>query len=398
MSGKIGTRGASLNGNEILRVPAVFMRGGTSRGVFFRQGDLPDDPSKRDRLLLRVLGSPDKYRRQIDGMGGASSSTSKAAIISPSSHPECDVDYLIAQVSIDEPIVDYSSNCGNLASAVGPFAIRKGMIAAAQGTTTIRIWQVNTQRRIVAHVPTRDGEPVEEGDFVIDGVSNAGAEVSLDFLDPTGTSTGFLLPTGNATDDLEVPGAGRLTVSMVDAAQAIVFVRASDLGLAGTELKPEIDGNPEILATLEAIRTQAAIRMGLVSDGTISPATPKVAFVAAPKAYSASDGRLIGPDEVDFVARIMSMGALHHAYEVTGAIATAAAAAIPGTVVNEVAGFSYVPSREVRIGHVSGVISVGAELKRLDDVWTMPKASLGRTSRRLMEGDVFVPTSCLLAS
>ena len=384
---------------QILQVPAVFMRGGTSRGVFFRQCDLPEDPQMRDRLLLRVLGSPDKYRRQIDGMGGASSSTSKAAIISPSSRPDCDVDYLIAQIDIEEPVVDYSSNCGNLASAVGPFAIRKGMVSPVGGMTIVRIWQVNTQRRIVAHVPTSGGEPVEEGDYSIDGVTYPGAQVRLDFEKPDASSTPALLPTGSPIDEFDVPGFGRLSVSMVDAAQITVFVRAADVGLDGTELKPRIDGDKQILALLEAIRRQAAHRLDLVSkEGsrvTISDASPKIAFVGPAKPYLASNGRQVSVGDVDIVARIMSMGALHHAYEVTGAIATAAAAMIPGTVVSTAAGWSGLPEREVRIGHVSGVISIQGHVKMSDGIWSMPRATLGRTSRRLMEGQVFAPSSTL---
>lgn len=386
---------------RILQVPAVFMRGGTSRGVFFRQSDLPDDPQMRDRILLRVLGSPDKYRRQIDGIGGASSSTSKAAIISPSSRPDCDVDYLIAQVDIEAPVVDYSSNCGNLASAVGPFAIRKGLVSPVEGRTVVRIWQVNTQRRIVAHVPTSDGEPIEEGNYAIDGVTYPGAEVRLDFENPGASSTPALLPTGNAIDELDVPGFGRLSVSMVDAAQITVFVRAADIGLDGTELKPRIDGDKQILQLLEAIRRQAAHHLGLVwNDGeqmAISDASPKIAFVGPAKAYLASNGRQVGADDADFLARILSMGALHHAYEVSGAIATAAAAMIPGTIVSMAAGWSAVPEREVRIGHVSGVIQIRGHVTKDGGTWSMPRATLSRTSRRLMEGHVFVPSSTVAA-
>lgn len=386
---------------QILEVPAVFMRGGTSRGVFFCQSDLPDDPQMRDRLLLRVLGSPDKYRRQIDGMGGASSSTSKAAIIGPSSRPDCDVDYLIAQIDIEQPVVDYSSNCGNLASSVGPFAIRKGLVSPVEGLTIVRIWQVNTRRRIVAYVPTSGGEPVEEGDYSIDGVTYPGAPVRLDFEKPDASSTPALLPTGSPIDELDVPGFGRLSVSMVDAAQITVFVRATDIGLDGTELKARIDGDKQILELLEAIRRQAAHRLGLVSNEegqvTISDATPKIAFVGPAKSYLASNGRKVSVGDIDIVARIMSMAALHHAYEVTGAIATAAAAMIPDTIVSAAAGWSVLPEREVRIGHVSGIISIQGHVRINNGVWSMPLATLGRTSRRLMDGQVFVPSSALVS-
>jgi 2-methylaconitate cis-trans-isomerase PrpF len=332
-------------------------------------------------------------------MGGATSSTSKAAIIGPSSRPDSDIDYLVGQIDIDEPTVDYSSNCGNLASAVGPFAIQEGMMPASEGITEIRIWQANIKRRIIALVPTHDGAPVEDGDYNIDGVALPGAEITLDFLDPAGSSTGALLPTGHATDTLDVPGIGRLSVTLLDATLATVFVRASDLGLTGSELKPAIDGNPDLLLRLEAIRAHAAVRFGLAhspDEATrLSPATPKVAFIGPAKRYLAADGRIVAQDSVDFLARIISMGALHHAYEVSGAIATAVAAAIPGTIVNDVARLSYKRQRTVRIGHTSGVISIGTVVDETEKGWAVERARISRTARRLMEGKVCVPASTL---
>ncbi|WP_262047390.1 2-methylaconitate cis-trans isomerase PrpF family protein [Bradyrhizobium sp. Bra78] len=381
------------------KLPAVFMRGGTSKGVFFHGKDLPTDPSSRDRVLLHVLGSPDPYGRQIDGLGGATSSTSKVAIIGPSARPDCDVDYLVGQVEIKLPSVDYSSNCGNLASAVGPFAIEEGLVAASEPVTEVRIWQANIRRRIIARVPTLAGSPVEEGGYSIDGIARPGAEITLDFLDPGGSATAGLLPTGRTVDTLDIPGLGSVRVSLVDATLPTVFVKATDVGLTGTELKGRIDGDTELLGRLEAIRSRAAVLFGLsksVEDATRHmPAVPKIAFVAPPQGYRASDGRYVEKDGVDFVARILSMGALHHAYEVSGAIATAMAASIPGTIVNDVAQLPYERSRIVRIGHTSGTIEIGTDVERLVDGWNAKSARLSRTARRIMEGYVSVPTSIL---
>ncbi len=376
-------------------IPAVFVRGGTSKGLIFDAADLPDDGAARDRILLDALGSPDPYGRQIDGLGGASSSTSKAAIVSRSARPDCDVDYLVGQVEIREPIVDYSSNCGNLSSAIGPYAIDHGLVAATGDLTEVRIWQVNTGRRIVARVPTKDGRPVEAGDYEIDGVARPGARIDLRFFDPAGSSTGKLLPTGNLRDELVIPGRGALEVSIVDASLTVVFVRAADLGLTATELKPQIDSDPGVLRTLEAIRGQAAVTLGVVADASravkVSPALPKVAFVAPPRGYVAASGRAVDAGRVDLNARIMSMGALHHAYEVTGAIATAVAAALPGTVVADVCALGGGFEKEVRIGHTSGTIAVGVSLEAGTDGLTVRSASLGRTTRVIMRGSVLVP-------
>ncbi|HEY8486041.1 MAG TPA: 2-methylaconitate cis-trans isomerase PrpF [Limnochordales bacterium] len=382
---------------EQLRIPAVIMRGGTSKGVFFRGDVLPSDPEVRDRVILRAFGSPDPYGRQIDGLGGATSTTSKVCIISPSTRPGCDVDYLFGQVSIDRPLIDYTGNCGNLSSAVGPFAIEEGMVKGTDPVTVVRIWQVNTQKLIVAHVPTRDGLPEVEGDYTIDGIPTPGAEIRLEFYEPGGSNTGKLLPTGRVVDELDIPGLGRVPVSMVDAANPAVFVPAEVLGLAGTELGDQVDGNPELLRRLELIRAHAAVAMGLArspEEATRNrPATPKIAFVTRPQAYTTQKGSRVEEDQVDVVSRIMSMGKLHRAYAVTGAIATAMAAVLPGTVVNQLARLA-VPE-EVRIGHPAGVIKVGASVRQDNGQWTAVKAVVGRTARRLMEGWVRVPASVL---
>lgn len=379
--------------------PAVFMRGGTSKGIFFRAGVLPDDPALRDPILLAVLGSPDPYNRQIDGLGGASSSTSKAVIVGPSQRADADVDYLFAQVSVDRAVVDYSGNCGNLSGAVGPFAISQGFVEPVEGITVVRIWQVNTNRLIIAHVPVRDGEPLEEGEFWLDGVPSPGAEIEVDFVDPGGSLTGALLPTGNAVDELDVAGVGRIRATLLDAATAMVFVTAADLGLTGVELRGDIDGDVALSARVEAIRAHAAVAMGLaatVEEATARrPATPKIAFVSPPRAHVASGGTAIEAGDVDFVARVFSMGTLHHAYVATGAVATAVAAVLPGTVVNEVSPFGADRAASVRFAHASGVVRIGAAVEERDGAWQARNVRVSRTARRIMAGEVYVPSSAL---
>lgn len=383
-----------------VRIPAVLMRGGTSKGVFFRGGVLPEDRALRDRVLLRVFGSPDPFRRQIDGVGGATSVTSKAAIVSPSARADCDVDYLFAQVSIDAPLVDTSSSCGNLASAVGPFAIEEGMVPALEGWTRVRIWQVNTGRRIIAHCPTQAGEPLVDGNCEIDGVAGPGACITLEFVDPGGTATGRLLPSGRAVDRLAVPGVGEVAVTLVDAGAPAVLVSAADVGLEGTELPADVDARPELLARLERVRSHGAVAMGLAPAPEEArlrrPASPKLAWLAPARAYATSRGTAVEGDGIDVVARVLSMGRLHPAYSLTGAMATAIAALIPGTVANRVAGLEGGKAgaeRVVRIGHPSGVTEVGAVVAREAASWVAKKAIIARTARRLMEGRVLVPAS-----
>jgi probable AcnD-accessory protein PrpF len=389
-----------------IRIPATYMRGGTSKGVFFRLQDLPEAAqapgSVRDALLLRVIGSPDPYGKQIDGMGGATSSTSKTVIVSKSTRPDHDVDYLFGQVSIDKPFVDWSGNCGNLSAAVGPFAIANGLVDAARiprdGLCTVRIWQANIGKTIVAHVPIADGQVQETGDFELDGVTFPAAEIALEFLDPAdeGEDGGAMFPTGNLVDDLEVPGVGTLKATLINAGIPTIFLDAAALGYAGTELQGAINDDAKALAMFETIRAHGALRMGLIRDLPEAAArqhTPKVAFVAPPADYVASSGRAVGASEIDLNVRALSMGKLHHAMMGTAAVAIGTAAAIPGTLVNRAAGGG---EREaVRFGHPSGTLRVGAQARLVDGAWKVTKAIMSRSARVLMEGAVRVPASTL---
>jgi len=384
------------------RIPAVYMRGGTSKGVFFLAEDLPAEPAERDRILLRVIGSPDRYRQHIDGMGGATSSTSKVVILSRSTRPDCDVDYRFGQVAVDRPVIDWSGNCGNLSAAVGPFAIASGLVDAvpAEGWATVRIWQANIERHIVAEVPMRNGAVQELGDFELDGVTFPAAEIRLAFMDPAGTPDdaqqgGGLFPTGRGIDRLHVPGLGTIEATLIDAGNPTVFVDAAVLGLKGTELQADVNPRPDLLAKAESVRAHAAVAMGLAASPaaatTDRPHTPKIAFVARPAGYTASDGREVRDAEIDLLARIFSMGPLHHAMTGTGAVAIAAAAAVPGTVVSRVAAIGV--DGRVRFGHPSGTLSVGAEARRHGDGWHVCRVMMSRSARRLMEGWVLVPDS-----
>jgi probable AcnD-accessory protein PrpF len=377
-----------------LRIPAVYMRGGTSKGVFFLAEDLPADSAERERLLLRVIGSPDRYGRHIDGMGGATSSTSKVVIVSRSQRPDCDVDYLFGAVSIDQPLIDWSGNCGNLTTAVGPFAIATGLVPAPRnGTARVRIWQANVGRRIVAHVPMQGGEIVEDGDFEFDGLPFPSAEIRLDFLDPGGDGTMF--PTGAVLDRLDVPGIGAVEATLINAGNPTIFVDAAALGLRGTELQQDVNGDAELLARAEALRAHGAVAMGLgATEEEVSrrrPHTPKVVVVARPSGYTISDGRPVGESDIDLLARIFSMGQLHHAMTGTGAVAIAAAAAVPGTLVHRLHASG--AGGVVRFGHPSGVFQVGAEARGSNGEWTVTRVSMSRSARRLMEGWVRVPAT-----
>ena len=385
-----------------IRIPATYMRGGTSKGVFFRLQDLPEAARQpgpaRDALLMRVIGSPDPYGKHTDGMGGATSSTSKCVIIARSSQPDHDVDYLYGQVSIDTAFVDWSGNCGNLSSAVGPFAIANGFIDAARiprdGTVTVRIWQANIGKTIVAHVPITHGEVQETGDFELDGVTFPAAEIELEFLDPSddGEGGGAMFPTGNLVDDLDVPGVGTFKATLINAGIPTIFLNAADLGFSGTELQPAINDNPKTLAMFESIRAHGAVRMGLIErteDAAKRQHTPKVAFVAPAQDYVASSGKHIAASDIDLHVRALSMGKLHHAMMGTAAVAIGTAASIPGTLVNLAAGGG---EREaVRFGHPSGTLRVGAQAQQVDGQWTVTKAIMSRSARVLMEGQVRVP-------
>lgn len=381
-----------------IRIPAVYMRGGTSKGVFFLAKDLPSDPCARDRVLLRVIGSPDPYGKQIDGMGGATSSTSKVVVLSPSTRSDCDVDYCFGAVAIHAPVIDWSGNCGNLTAAVGPFAIRSGLVQApSDGWAMVRLWQANIQRKIVAHVPMARGQVQETGDFALDGVAFPGAEVQLEFLDLAGGAASeahaALFPTGRMRDTLDIPGLGRIEATLINAGNPTVFVHAASLGMRGTELQGEVNGRPDLLERAELLRAYGAVAMGLVThpDAATStrPHTPKLACIAPPASYLASDGRPVEASSVDLLVRIFSMGLLHHAMTGTGAVAIAAAAAIPGTVIHEVAALGV--DGCIRFGHPSGRMRVGAHAAVRDGLWSVTSATMSRSARRLMDGWVYVP-------
>ena len=393
-----------------LRIPATYMRGGTSKGVFFKLEDLPEaaqTPGKvRDAILLRTLGSPDPYGKQIDGMGNASSSTSKGVSLSKSTRPDHDVDYLFGQVSIDQPFVDWSGNCGNLSSAVGPCAIHMGLIDAARiphnGVITIRIWQANIGKTIVNHVTITDGQVQETGDFELDGVTFPAAEVRLEFIDPAddgdGEGGGSMFPTGNLVDRLDVPGVGSFSATLINAGIPTIFLNAKDLGYAGTELQDAVNNDAEALARFESIRAHGAVRMGLISsadEAVTRQHTPKVAFVAPAVGYVTSSGKLVAAEDIDLVVRALSMGKLHHAMMGTAAVAIGTAAAVPGTLVNLAAGGGALGS--VVFGHPSGTLRVGAEASLVNGEWVVTKALMSRSARVLMEGVVRVPSDVLTA-
>ncbi|MCP5161849.1 MAG: 2-methylaconitate cis-trans isomerase PrpF [Hahellaceae bacterium] len=386
-----------------IKIPATYLRGGTSKGVFFNLTDLPlaaQVPGEaRDKLLLRVIGSPDPYGKQIDGMGGATSSTSKTVILAKSTQPDHDVDYLFGQVSIDKAFVDWSGNCGNLTAAVGAFAISNGLVDAqripANGLCTVRIWQKNIAKTIIAHVPMTNGEVQETGDFELDGVTFPAAEVQIEFLDPAADEDGeggSMFPTGNLVDSLEVPGVGILNATLINAGIPTVFVNAEEIGYTGTELQDAINGDAQALEKFETIRAYGALRMGLINEVAEAASrqhTPKVAFVAAPKDYVSSSGKQVNQSDIDLLVRALSMGKLHHAMMGTAAVAIGTAAAIPGTLVNMAAGGG--ERSAVRFGHPSGTLRVGAEAQQVNGDWSVTKAIMSRSARVLMEGWVRVP-------
>lgn len=389
-----------------IKIPATYMRGGTSKGVFFSLKDLPEAAqmpgTARDALLLRVIGSPDPYEKQIDGMGGATSSTSKTVILSKSIKADHDVDYLFGQVAIDKPFVDWSGNCGNLSAAVGSFAISNGLVDAGRiphnGVAVVRVWQANIGKTIIAHVPITNGEVQETGDFELDGVTFPAAEVQLEFMDPAAEEEGgggSMFPTGNLVDDLEVPGVGTLKATLINAGIPTIFINAEDIGYTGTELQGAINSDLEALAMFETIRAYGALRMGLIEhldEAAKRQHTPKVAFVAPPADYIASSGKKIAAADIDLLVRALSMGKLHHAMMGTAAVAIGTAAAISGTLVNLAAGG--IERNAVRFGHPSGTLRVGAEAAKVNGEWTVKKAIMSRSARVLMEGYVRVPGDC----
>lgn len=382
-----------------IRVPATYMRGGTSKGVFFRLQDLPEAAQvpgpARDQLLLRVIGSPDPYGKQIDGMGGATSSTSKTVILAPPTQPDHDVDYLFGQISIDQPFVDWSGNCGNLTAAVGAFAISAGFIEPSRlpnsGHYTVRVWQANIRKTILVKVPIEQGVVQETGDFELDGVTFPAAEIEVSFMDPA-DGDGALFPTGNKVDELEVPGIGTFAATLINAGIPTIFLEAEALGYKGTELQEAINNDAEALARFETIRAYGAVKMGLIQDLSEAKTrqhTPKIAFVAPPRSYVSSSGKNVKAEDVDLLVRALSMGKLHHAMMGTAAVAISAAAVIPGTLVNQAAGGG--ERTFVRFGHPSGTLRVGAEATEQDGQWTVTQAIMGRSARVLMEGWVRVP-------
>tara|TARA_R110000851_G_scaffold90253_4_gene197060 strand:+ start:90113 stop:91282 length:1170 start_codon:yes stop_codon:yes gene_type:complete len=382
-----------------MKIPATYMRGGTSKGVFFSLTDLPAAAqvagAERDALLLRVIGSPDPYGKHTDGMGGATSSTSKTVILSKSTQADHDVDYLFGQVSIDKPFVDWSGNCGNLTAAVGSFAISNGLVDARRvpqnGTAVVRIWQANIHKTIIAHVPITHGEVQETGDFELDGVTFPAAEVQVEFLDPA-DGDGAMFPTGNVVDELEVPGVGTFLVTMINAGIPTIFINAADINYLGTELQDAINNDDKALTMFETIRAYGAVKMGLINDIDEAVArqhTPKVAFVAPAADYVSSSGKSVTTTDIDLVVRALSMGKLHHAMMGTAAVAIGTAAAIPGTLVNLAAGGG--DRTSVRFGHPSGTLRVGAQAELVQGQWQVKKAIMSRSARVLMEGKVRVP-------
>ncbi|ELI5390645.1 2-methylaconitate cis-trans isomerase PrpF [Vibrio parahaemolyticus] len=383
-----------------IKVPATYMRGGTSKGVFFNLEDLPPEAQvageARDKLLLRVIGSPDPYGKQIDGMGGATSSTSKAVIVSRSSRDDHDVDYLFGQVSIDKPFVDWSGNCGNLSAAIGPFAIHAGLIPQDRipenGIVTVRVWQVNISKTILVHVPIVNGFVQETGEFELDGVTFPAAEIQVDFVDPA-AGEGSMFPTGNLVDDLVVPDVGTFNATFINAGIPTIFIDAESIGYQGTELQDDINNDDAALAMFESIRAHGALKMGLISEleeAQTRQHTPKIAFVSKPKSYQSSSGKEVNESEIDVLVRALSMGKLHHAMMGTAAVAIASAACVPGTLVNLAAGGG--EKESVTFGHPSGTLKVGAKAKQTEQGWVVQKAIMSRSARILMEGFVRVPS------
>ncbi|MEK2061637.1 2-methylaconitate cis-trans isomerase PrpF [Vibrio parahaemolyticus] len=383
-----------------IKVPATYMRGGTSKGVFFNLDDLPQEAqvagAARDKLLLRVIGSPDPYAKQIDGMGGATSSTSKTVIVSRSSRDDHDVDYLFGQVSIDKPFVDWSGNCGNLSAAIGPFAIHAGLIPPDRipenGIVTVRVWQVNISKTILVHVPIVNGFVQETGEFELDGVTFPAAEIQVDFVDPA-DGEGSMFPTGNLVDDLVVPDVGTFNATFINAGIPTIFIDAESIGYQGTELQDDINNDDAALAMFESIRAHGALKMGLISEleeAQTRQHTPKIAFVSKPKSYQSSSGKAVNESEIDVLVRALSMGKLHHAMMGTAAVAIASAACVPGTLVNLAAGSG--EKESVTFGHPSGTLKVGAKAKQTEQGWVVQKAIMSRSARILMEGFVRVPS------
>jgi methylitaconate Delta-isomerase len=380
---------------EYVKIPAVLMRGGTSKGVYLMAQDLPENPLLRDKVILAIYGSPDV--RQINGIGGADPLTSKVAIVAVSDRENVDVDYTFGYVGIKDAVVDYEGNCGNMSSGVGPFAIGRGLVAVTEPVTKVRIYNTNTKKVIEAEIPVKDGEVVTEGDYAIDGVPGTGAKIVLNFLNSGGSKTGELLPTGNVIDEITLQCGKRVRVSLVDAANPSVFVKAIDIGLTGVEMPQDTETKSEILEIMEDIRTTAAVLMGLAaSKEQVGPAVPKVAFVSAPREYVTINGATVKADDVDLVARTKAMAVMHKAYAVTGGICVSTAALIEGTVVNEIVSEQAKRSGIVRVGHPSGILDFEINLEKRQKGWHLVKAGVARTAKPIMDGQVYV--SCKVFS
>jgi 2-methylaconitate cis-trans-isomerase PrpF len=375
---------------EYVKIPAVYMRGGTSKGVYLMTKDLPEDPVLRDKVILAIYGSPDA--RQINGMGGADPLTSKVALLSVSEREGVDIDYTFGYVGITNAVVDYEGNCGNISAGVGVYAIEQGLVKAAEPVTIVRIYNTNTKKVIEAYIPVKDGEVVTEGDYAIDGVPGTGAKIVLNFLNSGGAKTGKLLPTGNVVDEIELKNGKKVRVSLVDAANPSVFVKAADIGLTGIELPQDTEKNPEILEIMEDLRTSAGVMMGLApSKDKVGPAVPKVAFVAPPCDYTTITGAVVKGSEVDLLARTKAMAVMHKAYAVTGGICVSTAALIEGTVVNEIVGQEAKATGAVRLGHPSGILGFEINLEKKAEGWHIDKAGVSRTAKPIMDGQVYVP-------
>ncbi|WP_378953448.1 2-methylaconitate cis-trans isomerase PrpF family protein [Pelosinus sp. sgz500959] len=374
---------------EYVKIPAVYMRGGTSKGAYLMVEDLPADPVSRDKVILTIYGSPDA--RQINGIGGADPLTSKVALIARSNRENIDVEYTFGYVGIKDAVVDYEGNCGNMSSGVGPFAIQQGLVAITEPITKVRIYNTNTKKVIEAEIPVKDGEVITEGDYAIDGVPGTGAKIVLNFLNSGGSKTGKLLPTGNVVDEIVLRDGKKVRVSLVDAANPSVFVKATDIGLSGVELPKDTETNPEILEMMEDIRTTAAVMMGLSpSKDAVGPAVPKVAFVSAPQEYITINGITVNAIDIDLVARTKALGVMHKAYAVTGGICVSTAALIEGTVVNELVSEQAKASGTVRLGHPSGILDFEINLEKNEESWHLDKAGVSRTAKPIMDGHVYV--------
>lgn len=376
-------------------IPATFMRGGSSKGLFFAADQLPNDSQERDEILIAAMGSPDGYGRQMNGLGGGTSSTSKIVIVSPSNQPDCDIDYLFGHVSVDQPLIDYSGNCGNLSSAVGVFAIEQGWVKPQHPYTAVRVWQVNLAQHMIIHIPCNETGVISEGNYEVAGVSGSGAPIKVEFLNPCPESGDSLLPTGKVREYLDINSLGRVQVSLVNAGNPTVFINPKALGLKGPELGLQINSDTDLLARAELIRCHAAVAMGLaetLSAAKQRPATPKLAWVTPAQNYLASNGQQIDQHSVNLCARIFSMGHLHHAFTGTGAVALAAAANIPATLVNQCLIGQERGTNEIKIGHAAGIMDADASVQKINGVWTCQKASITRTARSLMRGEVIIPS------